>query len=381
MRVSLPSPSSQAVQFIPFAMVLLVAIGGAGCGKSAPGPDSAGADSDPTKATNAGAVTDGAGDAGAGDPNAGDAGAGDPNAGDAGAGSPRLCEVEGFEAQGFICPEEFRKEKPPVLLVHGMIVNAAENWSWNWEHELRSLGYDVCTYTPPRRNLADMQNDAKRIVAAVQYMYEVGGHKKVDIVAQSTGSLVARWAIKYWPSIEKKLNHVVLLGAQNHGTELAVSICNSVFQGACPPSAWQIMPGSEFLKTLNTPDETPGDIHYTVIYSDSDEVAIPKNTPLLQGAATFHVQTLCPNRYVGHLTMEVDAVVWNVGLSALESPTSIDPGSFPKSLCNQLLMPGISPFQVVTLTEGANVMTDLANAFALAGFVDHEPPIHACAKP
>lgn len=370
MRVERPSPFSRAVQLLPIALVL--AFGGADCGNAVPDRGSVGGVTE-NPAHGSIALTGDANGA------AGDTGAGNVN--DSASGSRRLCEVEGFDAQGFVCPETFRKEKPPVLLVHGMIVNAAEHWSWNWEHELRSLGYDVCTYTSPRRNLADMQDDAKRIVAAVQYMYNVGGHKKVDIVAQSTGGLVARWAVKYWPSIDAKIDNIVLLGTQNHGTELATSICGSVFQGNCPPSAWQIMPGSEFLKTLNTPEETPGDVHYTVIYSDSDEVAIPKNTPLLQGAATFHVQTLCPGRYVGHLTMEVDAVVWNVGLTALESPTPIDPGSFPKSLCNQLLMPGIDPFQVITLSEGANVMTDLANAFALAGFVDHEPSIHACAKP
>jgi hypothetical protein len=44
-------------------------------------------------------------------------------------------------------------------------------------------------------------------------------------------------------------------------------------------------------------------------------------------------------------------------------------------------MPGISPAQVIPLTEGANVVRDLAFAFALGGIVDQEPPIHACAKP
>ena len=64
-------------------------------------------------------------------------------------------------AAAFQCPAPFTNpEHEPVLLVHGTFTNGHENFGWNWELLLPSLGYDYFLFDYPERGLGDMHTSA-----------------------------------------------------------------------------------------------------------------------------------------------------------------------------------------------------------------------------
>ncbi len=74
-----------------------------------------------------------------------------------------------------------------------------------------------------------------------------------DFTAHSMGGLNSRWFVKFAGGTEKVDDWVSLAGP-NHGTETA-GLCSLLD----PPCA-EMLPGSEFLTTLNDGDETPGSV-------------------------------------------------------------------------------------------------------------------------
>jgi triacylglycerol lipase len=102
----------------------------------------------------------------------------------------------------------------------------------------------------------------------------------VDIVAHSRGGLAARDYVRFLGG-GAKVGHLVTLGTPHHGAGI---------NKACPGCGCQEMrPGSEFLRALNTGDETPGPTAYTSIYSLHDEV-VPASSAWLSGARNVAVR-------------------------------------------------------------------------------------------
>ena len=46
----------------------------------------------------------------------------------------------------------------PVLLVHGTVATAAENWGWNYQRVLPTKGFDTCVVQMPNRSLVVRRN-------------------------------------------------------------------------------------------------------------------------------------------------------------------------------------------------------------------------------
>jgi triacylglycerol lipase len=184
----------------------------------------------------------------------------------------------------------------PILFVHGWS-GSASNWStmisrfeadgWPKSH-LRAYSYNTS-----QSNKTTAETTVKSEVEALK---KATGAAKVDIVAHSMGSLNSRWYIKFVAGGEANVDEWVSLGGPNHGTSAAYAC----FSTSCT----EMRPGSSFLTTLNSGDETPGAVNYGTWWSPCDEFINPDESVVLSGAT--NTKTAC----IGHLALITDATVY-----------------------------------------------------------------------
>ena len=179
--------------------------------------------------------------------------------------------------------------KHPVLLVHGTGVTRDENWEWNYWQTLPEKGWEVCWVQLPNVSLRDIQVGAEYVARALSKMHRATG-EPIDILGHSQGGLQPRWAIK-WFSSARFVADYIALASPNHGTEVADTISQDE---GCIPACWQMRRVSDFIAALNRDNETPGPIHYTNIYSATDELVQPSGTQEMKGATNILIQDLAP---------------------------------------------------------------------------------------
>jgi hypothetical protein len=128
----------------------------------------------------------------------------------------------------------------------------------------------------PGNTLGDIQTNAEYVSYAVNYISGISSNKNVSLVTWSQGSLISRWAEKYWPSINKRLSVTVHISPDFHGTVLAYLLCPGFPQTPCPPAIRQQEYNSTFIATLrNNGGESPY-APLTSVYSLFDEIVQPQ---------------------------------------------------------------------------------------------------------
>ena len=252
----------------------------------------------------------------------------------------------------------------PVLLVHGTGVQREQNWDWNYWPALPEAGFETCWVQLPDASLEDIQVSSEYVARAVQVMARKSG-EKIDVLGHSQGGLQPRWAIKWFPS-GLSVGDYMALASPNHGTEVSTG---STVTGGCFPSCWQMRPTSKFIAALNRGDETPGRVHYTSIYTTTDELVQPTGTQALEGAVNILIQDVCPGRPVDHASIAGDGFTYEVVLDALthRGPANLD--RLPTDVCQRTTMPGTSgppPGSAPDYTNGS--------------ITDHEPPLKPYAR-
>lgn len=185
--------------------------------------------------------------------------------------------------------------KDPVVFVHGF-----SGGGWNFDilkEYLKADGWPqeyllAISYSD---NLGCNEKNAEELKAFIDNVLSQTGKSKVDIVAHSMGGISTRYYIKNLGGAEK-VNDVVTLGTPNHGT-----LCAGVAIITC--GAQQMIPNSDFLKELNSGDETPGaNVKWTQIWSNTDECNCPPTNSILDGAWNVMVTA------VGHASLLIDKI-------------------------------------------------------------------------
>ena len=134
--------------------------------------------------------------------------------------------------------------------------------------------------------------------------------------------------------------------------------------------------GARFLAALNSGDETPGDVDYTSLFSDSDELVQPPSSARLDGAVNTLVQDLCPGRPVHHGGIVHDPMIYALVIDALEHEGPADPARVDRGACHSAWMPGMTePF-----TGNAMLYSNAFAALLAHGTVSTEPPLAAYAR-
>lgn len=255
-------------------------------------------------------------------------------------GDPRLSVDRGAVEAAMVCrgPVDGGGRKP-VLLVHGSFFSGTENYGWNYLPELAARGYRACTVELPNRSIDDIQVAAEHVVVAVHRLARETG-RQVDLLAHSQGVLQARWAVKWWPSVQAQVDDLVGLAGPNQGTTVAAS--PAVALGGCQ-ACLQMAPGSAFLTALNAGDQSPGDVSYTSIYTTLvDELIVPNATaPLIEGASNLELQALCPGRPVTHVSIVADTAAHALVLDAFTQPGPASAARFSRATCRQTTFVGL----------------------------------------
>jgi hypothetical protein len=257
------------------------------------------------------------------------------------------------------------------------------NFSWNYEKVFSATVRPWCAVDIPDHGMGDVQVAAEYVVYALRTMAE-RADRRVSVVGYSQGGMSPRWALKWWPDTRDLVDDLVSIDGSNHGTLDTVATCAL----ACAPSLWQQDHRSRFLAVLNAGRETYAGISYTQLYSDLDEIVVPNFGPAASTAlhtgpgeiSNVAVESVCPLHVAEHVTMgTVDPVAYALVDDALTHPGPADPHRIPRSVCRQVLMPGVDP---VSATAGElRVVAQAGTQLGLYPHVAHEPPLARYARP
>ncbi len=218
-------------------------------------------------------------------------------------------------------PAEATTGRNPVLLVHGL---TADSLSWVvFKARLEKDGFRVFTVDIPDRGFGDISRNSQYVAAKVAEIKKVTGAAKVDVIGHSEGGLLARHYIKYRGG-SYHVGRYVSLGTPQYGTVLAnfSTVFNLASLVGCT-ACYQMSIGSSFLANLNSGDDTPGPVKYTTVYTVYDELVQPywnaalKNQPV----TNVKIQSICPNRIVGHIGLVLDGTTYQIARAALRDQT------------------------------------------------------------
>jgi triacylglycerol lipase len=215
----------------------------------------------------------------------------------------------------------------PVVLVHGTF--ATTSWQVIGP-ALAARGYCVFTFDYGQAGTGEIARSAPELAGFVTRLLARTHAKRVSIVGHSEGGLMPRYYIKFLGGAAK-VRDLIGLAPSNHGTENPL-----VLEGAalgCTACGEQEAMGSAFLTKLNTGDEAPPPVNYTVIQTAYDEVVIPYTSAFLHGPAArvtnITLQGRCPADVVGHLEIPTDPVALQWVEEALARNGPADPAFRP----------------------------------------------------
>ncbi|MGH8529981.1 MAG: esterase/lipase family protein, partial [Nevskiales bacterium] len=227
------------------------------------------------------------------------------------------------------CTPFAHPDKPPVLLVHGTFTNGPEQYNWTYLPLLIERGFDVCLVSYPDRGLGDQQISAEYVVHALRRIHAESG-RKVAMIGHSQGAAMPRWALKWWPSARAAVEDFVLQAGPNHGSNVASRPPLIPELLGLPAALYQVAPDSDFVAAVNRDDETPGEVSYTSLYTQFDELVQPV-APVPTAALDWGLdnpkvsnvllQDLCPGRFVDHVTIGLtDRLAFELTLDAISHP-------------------------------------------------------------
>ena len=235
--------------------------------------------------------------------------------------------------------------------------------------------------TLPDNALGDIQVAGEYVVNAIREMHAAAGGR-ISIIGHSQGGMLPRWALRFWPDTRAMVDDQIGFAPSNHGTTGAELLCAI----SCAAADWQQSDKAEFIKALNSYQETFPGISYTEIYSHNDEIVTPNSND--SGSSSLHggggaitnvaIQDLCPLDISEHLAIGTqDLVAYDLAVDALLHPGPAVPARAAASdpgICTPLgLMPGINPATYPTDLVSAAV--DLATNTLTAPAVKSEPPL------
>jgi triacylglycerol esterase/lipase EstA (alpha/beta hydrolase family) len=201
----------------------------------------------------------------------------------------------------------------PVVLVHGYGGSPASMATL--ASALRHQHRQVDVVALPQQGRADITRSAQVVSSAVDRT----GAAQVDLVGFSAGSIVVR-AYMSTPQGADKTRRVVLLGAPNHGADLA-TLAVSTDPSSCVDACLQLAHGSGFLRDLNS-RPLRGPLPVVSIWSADDKVVTPPRSAILPGATNIRVQSVCSAARLAHGDLVTDPVAIGLTLVALEGQSN-----------------------------------------------------------
>jgi triacylglycerol lipase len=185
-----------------------------------------------------------------------------------------------------------------VLLVPGTTITG--DYFDAMAARLTADGFHPVVFVPPDLFTESLATGAQRIAAAVDDTLAQTGEDRIDIVAECDGGVATRYFLQVLGG-DPRVDEVVTFVSAHHGTWL--SPVGGVVTGFQALS--DITPGSPFLETLNAAPFPPG-LKLTSIYSCNDELMVPYDTSVVDGATNV----LFCDHYISHFDGFTDPLVY-----------------------------------------------------------------------
>lgn len=274
------------------------------------------------------------------------------------------------------CTDNVGPNRQTVLFVPGTTVNPREDYSWNWLRAMDKLGRPYCAVTLPFNTTGDTRIASEYVVHAIRAIH-ARTQRKVQVIGHSQGGTEPRFALRFWPDLRTKVDDYIGFAPTNHGSALIRGICRP----NCAPALWQQLDGSDYIKAMNSHQETFAGISYTVIYTHYDQFVQPNlddsGTSSLRGPGDITnvaTQDLCPANLADHLSVGTyDPVAYALAMDALDHPGPADPARVAPSVCTEVFMPGVDPRTFPTTYADLNAQ--IFGSLMLDPRVDAEPAL------
>ncbi|HNZ02511.1 MAG TPA: hypothetical protein PLY68_11180 [Myxococcota bacterium] len=186
--------------------------------------------------------------------------------------------------------------RTPVLMVHGYFPVAAADWvTWgSFRNRLIEDGWpEEYVYAPQFADTTGCDPDhAREISAWVDELRSATGFDKINIVAHSEGGLNTMYYLRFFCGVNK-VESFVGLAIAVHGTKVACfDFVSCGAEEMCIGNGEDGWTENPTLVAVNDCDETPGDVLYTSIWSEYDEVIIPQEGSELAGARNIELEAI-----------------------------------------------------------------------------------------
>jgi triacylglycerol lipase len=188
--------------------------------------------------------------------------------------------------------------KPYVILVHGWLATSMDMSML--KYRLERAGFECedvnFSYFGAVGSIADYSLELARKVEV-----DCAGKGDVAIVAHSMGGLVTRYYLKHLRKTSQ-VNLVITIGTPHHGT------LSGKIAPAASRCAREMTPGSDFLRSLNAPEEVTPGVEFHSIWTPTDGVVIPAENAVMCGAKNYQVAGFG----MSHLTMLASETVFEM---------------------------------------------------------------------
>ena len=218
----------------------------------------------------------------------------------------------------------------PVVMLHG--TSGAQGSFLVLSPHLKRLGYCPFSLDYGNQAVGPIERSAEQVSAFIDRVLAATAADKVAIVGHSQGGIIPRYIVKFLGG-ESKIAEVVGIAPSSRGTTTPLAD----LLGITCPACLQQKASSEFIRTLNAGDPTPGPIDYTQIATRYDWQVVPHHLSFLpdegDGRVTnVRVQDRCPLDVFEHITLVVDPVALQYTLNALGRDGPGHPGFRPDCL-------------------------------------------------
>jgi MYXO-CTERM domain-containing protein len=206
-----------------------------------------------------------------------------------------------------------------VLLITGVTIPAV--WFDPIKLRLERDGFRPVVYEPPDLLTGDLVENSQRLGDVVDQVRADTGEQRIDILAECTGGLIARYYIQALGG-DAHVRRLVTFISPQHGVPKAAE--------AEPIAGWpalrDLTPGSDFLNAVNDAPLSP-DVPVSSIYSCTDEYIQPFATSEIPGAHNIEV---CDG-YVGHFRFFYDPQLYILMHDELVAPAPTDGDADPST--------------------------------------------------
>lgn len=173
-----------------------------------------------------------------------------------------------------IGPRPNSSDHRPVLLVHGLGLDASVWKEWEYLLERDGIGFYTITFQKSDDKCGDAVGHAREIGEIVQLVKRETGSDRVNIVGHSKGGIDAR---VFLANGTKDVENLVMIGTPNQGTPLAE------FTNVCSPAILDVLPGANATKAKMNPNTN----YWTIAGDWQHEI---EGNPVLHGIDDGQVQ-------------------------------------------------------------------------------------------